>query len=472
MKFLIHSTFGESGIAMRLMEEGNQVQMFIKDPDCRVSGEGLVEHVSSMPEGLRSKPDCIVFDMVGSGLEADRLRRSGLNVIGGGQLQDRLEYDRKFGMDLARRLGIKMPEYKQFSKAQVDEAMDYVAETKGRYVLKPDDNEGGTALTYVSRSPDDMIQFLEWASKTHTLKTDFILQKFVPGIELSTEVWFSNGVPVSPPNGTIELKKLMCGDVGPNTGCMSSVVWGYPSREPRIVQQTVKKMYPALQAARYTGPLDVNAIVSEEDGKAYFLEFTPRFGYSAIYAFAEILKEDLGKMLHRVASGGSGDVKLRDGFGVAVRIAIPPYPLDFSDENKKAFVKTAGRRVRKLPEKHVWLGDVRMQEGNLVTAGTCGEVAEITYVGTDLQRTADKIYEMIKHIELPDMMYRTDGVKRAMEQLPKLRALGYEVPNPGGPDATQPRTDGKSQADNDKPVGKTVPVGSKTPPDRPQPVLV
>lgn len=454
MKFFIYSDSGDAiALGVRLKEEGNEVCIFVKDKDAQDSGQGLVEHVENVPKALARKPDCVVFDMVGLGMEADRLRKAGFNVIGGGSLQDRMEHDRRFGMDLARRLGIKMPEFKQFKHTEIDAAMDFVEKTKGRYVLKPDDNKGGTALTYVSRSPDDMIQFLEWCQKTRALKVDFVLQKFIPGIEISTEVWFAKGVPVSPPNGTMELKKLMAGDVGPNTGCMASVVWGYPMREPRVVQQTIKKLYPALKAVQYTGPLDVNAIISEEDGKAYFLEFTPRFGYSAIYGLAELFKDELGSVLHGVSTGAMTEMKLKDGFGVAIRISIPPYPLHSTHEHHKVFMETAGRRVRKLPDGHSWLLDVRLQEGALVTAGVDGVIAEITYSGVNLQSVSDKIYEMIKHIELPDMMYRVDGATRALEQLPKLRALGYEVPDIGGKNATQSTANGKAQAGDDKPVG-------------------
>lgn len=348
MKFFFYSKEADcAGMALRVKEEGNDVRLYVKDAYARDTLKGLVEQVLSPAEGLAFKPDCIVFDMVGSGKLADAWVKSGYNVIGASSFHDKLEYDRAFAMKFADKLGIKVPPYSSFTSAK--DAIKFVEKSEKRYVLKPDDNAGGTALTYVSRGADDMVRFLEWADKkSGAALNSFILQEFVKGIEISTEVWFSKGNPVYPTNGTMELKKFMPGDVGPNTGCMASVVWPYHPKEPRIVQQTVKKMYPALKAIKFTGPLDVNSLVDEQ-GKAWFLEFTPRFGYSAIYAMTELLNQDLAKVLHDCATEKLSKINMREEFGMALRVTVPPYPLGGSTEHRKIFQETAGRTISNLP---------------------------------------------------------------------------------------------------------------------------
>jgi phosphoribosylamine--glycine ligase len=435
MKFLLISNHGDfAGGALRLQEEGNQVSMLIQEEPAKDTLLNLVPQVQSLPAGLRKEPDVIVADMVRNGPLLDRLRKTGHTVIGGSAFQDKIELDRMFGMDMAKRQGIKVPEYTKFGRMQWKEAAAFAKENKKRYVLKPLGN-ANVELTYVAKSPEDMAKFLEWASTTGKIQQDFILQEFVDGIELSTEVWFSDGVPVFPPNGTMEEKKFMPGNVGPNTGCQGSVVWPYPSAEPRIVQQTIRKLYPGLKAMQYTGCLDINTIVGE-DGKAYFLEFTARFGYSAIYALAEILKDDLGKVLYDCAKGTLKKMDVRNEFGMAIRLSVPPYPLESHSPGHKEIVhESVDKPVRNVPLGHSWLLDIKKdpKKDELLTAGIDGAVLEVTSSGKSVEEAKKKLYGYVKEIDLPDMQYRNDIGDRPMEQLPKLRALGFsEMPSPEG----------------------------------------
>lgn len=435
MKFLIVSNHGDfAGGALRLMEEGNEVSLLIQEDEAKDTLQGLVPQVRSLPEGLRRGPDVIVFDMVRNGNLADRIRKTGHTVIGASAFQDKIELDRMFGMDLAKRQGIKVPEYTKFGRAQWKQAAEFAKKNKKPYVLKPLGN-ANVELTYVAQDAEDMARFLEWASTTGKIQQDFILQEKVDGIELSTEVWFSNGTPVFPPNGTMEEKKFMAGNVGPNTGCQGSVVWPYPSSEPRIVQQTIKKLYPALRAMQYTGCLDINTIVSD-DGRAYFLEFTARFGYSAIYALAEILRDDLGKVLHDCAQGTLKKMDVRNEFGMAIRLTVPPYPLESHSESHGPVVRESkDKPVRNVPLGHSWLLDVKKgdRQEDLVTAGIDGAILEVTSRGETLEDAKATLYERVKEVDLPDVQYRDDIGDRPSEQLEKLVQLGFsEMPNPEG----------------------------------------
>jgi phosphoribosylamine--glycine ligase len=435
MKFLIVSNHGDfAGGALRLQEEGNEVALFIKEDQAKDTLKGLVPQVGSIPEGLRRGPDVIVADMVRLGNLCDRLRKTGHTVIGGSAFQDKLELDRMFGMDLAKRQGIKVPEYTKFGRLQWKEAAAFAKKNKKPTVLKPLGN-ANVELTYVAKDGEDMARFLEWASTTGKIERDFILQERVEGIELSTEVWLSNGEPITPPNGTMEEKKFMAGNAGPNTGCQGSVVWPYASREPRIVQQTLKKLYPGLKALQYTGCLDVNTIVDEK-GQAYFLEFTARFGYSAIYALAEILKDDLGKVIHDCAKGTLKKMDVRDQFGMAIRLSVPPYPLESHSEGHASVVRESrDKPVRNVPLGHSWLLDVKKGEGkdDLLTAGIDGAILEVTSSDASLEKAQKMLYERVKAVDLPDCQYRNDIGDRPKEELAKLAKLGFsEMPNAEG----------------------------------------
>jgi phosphoribosylamine-glycine ligase len=92
------------------------------------------------------------------------------------------------------------------------------------FVFKPNGGqEQDTATTYVSKSSDDMLRYLDKLG-TITKGVEFILQEVVNGTEVSVEGWF-NGEDFYFINGTLEEKKFMEGNKGPNTGCAGNLVW-------------------------------------------------------------------------------------------------------------------------------------------------------------------------------------------------------------------------------------------------------
>lgn len=428
MKYFIHSLSGAgTGLAVRLKEEGNDVQIYVKKPYARKSLTGIVDHAKSVEEALSKKPDVVIFDMSEDGKLADKMRGRGLKVIGAGDLCDLLELDRSFGMKIAKKVGIPVPEFHVFQKTEIDKAMEMIFDTGKRYVLKPHGNMN-LDMTYVAKGPEDMIQELEWIKDQGILKGEFILQEFIKGIEISTEVWFSDGNPVPRlSNGTIEVKKFLTGNLGPATGCESSVVWRYDSDESKIVKETVKKMYPIIKEYGYSGPIDINCIVSE--GKPYFLEFTPRLGYSAIYALMELVDGDVGEFFYNLAYRRTSDLELEPGVSMALTVSIPPYPLDpDKPHNREAYDITEGRKIMDIPDNHFWMGDVKMDKKDLVSSGTDGIIGYTSSCGWSVEEAEEELYEHTEKIHAPDMQYRMDAAERAIEDIPKLKEMGYDVP--------------------------------------------
>ncbi len=428
MKFLLHSVCGYgSGLAFRLWQEGHDVSLYIKEPAYKPCLGGIVKHVNSLSEGL-SEDTIIIFDLNGDGKKADSLRKEGYHVIGGGDFCDLLEFDRSFSMDLCRRSGIPVPPFTQFKKGEIGKAIEFVRSSQKRYVLKIDDNLSHD-LTYVAKEAEDMIQELEWIEEKGMMNGDFLLQEFIEGIEISTEVWFQNGKPLPTPNGTIEVKKFMSGNLGPATSCEMSVVWAYGSLDTKIVKETMGKLFPIIEKLRYTGPIDINSIISKKDKKPYFLEFTPRFGYSAIYALAELLNVSLGDFFDQLGRGVLQDVPMLPQISTALTVSIPPYPLDADKPfGEAAFKATRGRRLLNIPEENFWPFDVMKEKDRVMTAGTLGLICYLTARGDSIKEASEKVYEMADEFELGDKQYRIDGADRALEDMPKLAEMGYEVP--------------------------------------------
>src|SRR3989338_10976499 len=96
-KFLFISLESLSGdLAWSLVKEGHEVKSYIKaKSDFDVYG-GFIEKVASW-EAYKDWADVVIFDDVGFGLVAEKLRKQDKLVIGGSSYTDRLGKEREFG---------------------------------------------------------------------------------------------------------------------------------------------------------------------------------------------------------------------------------------------------------------------------------------------------------------------------------------------------------------------------------------
>jgi phosphoribosylamine-glycine ligase len=439
MKILVHSNNGDGiALAERFKAEGNTVKVYIEESSCRKMGDGLVDHVDSVNQGLAMKPDFILFDMSGAGELADRLRKSGEKVIGASALADKMETDRKFGLDLAKKHGIKVPNGQDFTK--IEDAESFIKTNPKAYAIKMSGGECGCASSYVSKDAKDMFEYIEWQKERKLIKPgmEFVLQEVVKGVEISTEVWFSEGKPLLPYNSTFEIKKFMPGDLGPNTGCETSAVFPYLSATPKMVQKTISKIFPFLLQNRWSGPIDVNCIVSEKDSEPYFLEWTPRLGYSAIYALVATFDGDLSRFFYDVSRGTNTRVPIKHTWGMSLKVSVPPYPVERPDQpdvEHALYKDTEGLRVKSEQGPHIWPIDAKKgKSGGLECAGVNGIIMECTGVGETMEKAWNGAKKLFEAVEVPNKQGRVlDGMDSAHKRAKKLRGMGYyEIPNPDG----------------------------------------
>lgn len=445
MRILIHSASGDSsGIAYLMQKEGHEVYFYVKDSTYRRIQDGILTKVPTLEAGLKTKPDFVLFDLNGDGKKVDELRKQGFKVIGSSALADKLEMDRSYGTAVAKQYGIRVPKTTEFKS--LDEAIAFVKAQKKPYAIKIDNNKSESS-SYVAKDAEDMLDYLSYSKEGGTIggSDTFILQEVVKGAEVSTELWFSHGLPIWPPNSTFETKKFLAGELGQRTGCETSLVFHYEGDLSRIVDATIRKLFPLLKHAQYTGPLDVNCIVSEEDHQPYFLEWTPRLGYSAIYAFCSMLGMPIANFFYRV-SRGPFTIPFKALWGSSLKLSIPPYPVEI--ENKRAaedvYGRTQGIRINgKHGPDFIPIDIQKGKRSDLEVAGTSCIIGECTGRGQTLMeawRSAQKVFDSV---EIPNKQGRyTDGVEDAWKRISKLRNWGYkDLPVPNNLSGSEPKPD-------------------------------
>jgi len=95
-------------IATKLSREGHTVDVYIRDPYYKITGKGST-NPRTVPKLLSgSRPNLILFDMVGLGVTADKLVQGGGVVLGGGVVQDTLYFSQLFREKLISLTPMKM----------------------------------------------------------------------------------------------------------------------------------------------------------------------------------------------------------------------------------------------------------------------------------------------------------------------------------------------------------------------------
>lgn len=423
MKFRLVSKNGDAlGIAFRLAAEGYDVDFCIKEPKARPSYEGLLPQVES-PAYKLTKDTILLFDMAGMGRLANQLRNEGYKVYGGSTIADKLELDREWAIKLAKLAGIKVPKYESFDS--FNKARKFLSGKGGAWVFKPSGNKT-TTWTYVSEATEDMLEMLDYFESVWKGKVDFILQERIYGVEVSTEVWYIDGEPIpNSLNSTFETKRFMVGDVGPNSGCMSSLVWFWKNKDAKIYRLTHKLFEPYVKRFKYSGPLDINCIVSEKDKLPYFLEFTSRFGYNAVYAFYEGVRDktNFSELFNSLANGNMPKIEPSYNWLGAIRLSIPPYP------TSKGAEQSADRPIIGItPDnlEHFWPLDAKFNEKEkFVSAGVDGVIGEVTGKSKTIEGLGQELYSLIDQLKIPDKQYRTDFVVNAKTRREKLKEWNY-----------------------------------------------
>ena len=143
----------------------------------------------------------------------DAVRKSGAKVFAPSEKSAALEIKRAEGMKFLEKNGIKVPEYKQFNS--LSEAEAHVRKTERRYVFKTLGDNEDKSLSYVSKTPADMIARLQrWQRLNMNPKGPVMLQEFIEGIEFAVSRWMSTEGFLAPINENFEHKKLLSGNLG------------------------------------------------------------------------------------------------------------------------------------------------------------------------------------------------------------------------------------------------------------------
>ena len=434
MKLLIIDATGAClDFAIRCQAAGHTVRCFIrnnKDGTRSDVGGGIITRVPHWEAHMDWADMIFLTDNTFYIQPLERYRDKGYPIFGPGQDTTMWEQDRDVGADIHKKAGVKIIPSQSFSK--YEEAIAYVKDTNKRYVSKPI-GDGDKELSYVAKSPADLVFMLEKWKKMKAHKGDFILQEFRPGIEMAVGGWFGLEGFSKHFCENWEFKKLMVGDLGVATGEMGTIV--RYTQDSKLADEVLRPVEGMLLGLGYTGYIDVNCIITP-DGTPWPLEFTMRPGWPLFQIQQALHKGDpVEWMLDAI--NGKDTLKVSSDVACGVVISIPDFPYDvltkkdcsgyplfnITEEDTIGCLHLGEVQMGKAPA--MVDGEVKDNVTSYVTSGNY--VCTVTGTGDSVEAARDKAYKNIKKkIEIPNsIMYRTDIGCRLEEQLKELHSLGY-----------------------------------------------
>jgi phosphoribosylamine--glycine ligase len=398
-----------------LMREGHDIKVHASDPAFAASFEGLVERVPDWRAALDwvGRDGLIIFEKVGRGADQDALRADGYQVIGGSVLGDRLEYDRGFGQQTLRSIGL--PTAPAFEFADAATAAAWLRANPGRMVLKHFNNARATFVGSHAAGLDVLFQ-LGTAPPGAVL-----LMPLIEGVEVGVGAYFDGQVFLEPACIDFEHKRFFPGEIGEMTGEMGTVV-RYRGAGP-IFQATLKQLAPVFAAAGHVGYVNLNMIVNEAG--IWPLEFTCRFGNPGFCILAPLQVAGWGDLFGRMLTGGAGTFPTAPDWCTGVVLTIPPFPEERPGAERAGDPPVLFHTGPDDPA-HYHYSDMRIADGQLFAGRRTGYAMVVTGVGDSIKASQAAALVRARSVCIPDLRYRADiGERVRLGDAERLRELGW-----------------------------------------------
>ncbi len=423
MNILVVGSGGrEHALAWKILQSPRSGKVFVAPGNAGTALEpGLTNvDITAIPELIEfAKRENITLTVVGpeaplsQGI-VDAFRAAGLRIFGPTRAAAQLEWSKGFAKDFLAKHDIPTAKYQTFSDPKL--AHDYVNANGAPIVIKADGLAAGKGvivamtLDEAHEAIDDMLE----GNRFGDAGARVVIEEFLAGEEASFIVMV-DGNNVLPMATSQDHKRLLDGDLGPNTGGMGAyspapvVTPGIHARVMReIILPTVEGM--KKDGTVYTGFLYAGLMI-DEAGAPKVIEFNCRFGDPETQPIMLRLKSDFVTLLDAGIDGKLDQVDAEWDRRVALGVVMAA--ANYPETPRKGDVITGLPGV--LEDGHVFHAGTSLNaEDKPVTAG--GRVLCVTAFGESFKAAQKRAYEILAPIRFDGMQYRRDIGWRAIDR--------------------------------------------------------
>ena len=396
----IYALPGNGGIA----QDAVCVAIGAKDLDgvCAFAADHRIDYAVVAPD------DPLALGLV------DRLEAIGVPCFGPRKNAAIIEGSKAFSKSLMKKYGIPTAAYEIFT--DMDAAIDYVRSGSGAVVVKADGLALGKGV-FVCANRDEAEQAVRSIMGERIFGESgakVVVEEFLEGPEVSV-LSFTDGNVVVPMVSSMDHKRALDGDEGPNTGGMGTIAPN-PFYTQEVAERCMKEIFlPTIRAMKaegreFRGCLYFGLMLTKDGPKV--IEYNCRFGDPETQVVLPLLKTDLLTVM-QATTGGTLDrlnVEFDTGAACCVILASGGYPTHY--EKGKEIVVTDEEKLRGATVYHA---GTALKDGRLVTSG--GRVLGVTCTAPTLSEAVKKAYGAAEGITFEGVHFRKDIGARALREV-------------------------------------------------------
>ena len=344
----------------------------------------------------------------------DAMEAAGIPCFGPDRRAAEIEGSKVFAKGLMKKYGIPTAAYEVFDNAE--EALKYVESAPAPIVVKADGLALGKGVV-VAMTREEAAAAVKNAMIDRAFGESgarVVIEEYLEGPEMSV-LSFTDGSTLVPMVASMDHKRALDGDEGPNTGGMGAIAPN-PYYTPEVAAECMEKIFlPTVRAMNaegrpFRGCLYFGLMLTKDGPKV--IEYNCRFGDPETQAVLPLLKTDLLDVMEAVAAGRLSEINVEwlDKCSCCLVLASGGYPKAY-----KKGLPISGLTGGQMPGSGVEVfhaGTKKLPDGSLVTNG--GRVLGLTAVADTLREAVETAYSAAEKIGFEDMHYRRDIGARAL----------------------------------------------------------
>ena len=330
----------------------------------------------------------------------------GLRIFGPSKAAARIESSKIFAKELMRKEGIPTARAGTFDRS--DDAMRFCDELRFPIVVKADGLALGKGVVIApdAASARSTIDEMMNQGRFGEAGRRVVVEEFLSGTECSLHA-LVDGESYRLLESARDHKRVLDGDVGPNTGGMGafSPADNWNSKLQSQFGEVI--MRPTLRGLRaegitFRGLLYPGLMITENGARV--LEFNCRFGDPETQAILPRMKSDLLPLLEATIDGKIDNYSIEwdQRPAVTVVLASGGYPGKYETGKSISGLDEAA----KLDRLQIFHAGTKQLNDEIVTAG--GRVLAVTALGSTIAEARSRAYEAVARIHFENCHYRRD----------------------------------------------------------------
>jgi phosphoribosylamine--glycine ligase len=420
---LVGSGGREHAIAWKLRRDDPAIELI-----CAPGNVGIAELGECIPvkvddvRGLLGFAERADVDLTFVGPEAllalgivDAVREARRTIFGPTRAAAGIETSKRFAKSLMQNAGV--PTATAFHHDDPESALRRIQRMKPPFVIKASGLAAGKGVV-IARSNEEAERAVNLMLRDHAFGEageEILIEEFMSGEELSLFV-LTDGTSAMPMIAAQDHKRLLDGDLGPNTGGMGAYA-PVSIAAPDVIDTVIDTIIePTLAALRnngtpFTGLLYAGLMLTDDGPKV--VEFNCRFGDPETETVLPLMESSLLEPVLAIARGESiasmPPIKWTDSFAATTVLAAHGYP--------ESVRKNDSIRLPAPPAGlHVFhAGTSRDREtGELVTSG--GRVLAITGTGATIEEAVKCSRDYAERVSFDGKQFRRDIAWRELKR--------------------------------------------------------